>query len=1292
MRKVCGWVCVVVGCVLLWGASAAFGKEVHLYRSSFGGSGSGTGQFKEPLGVAVNNVTHDVYLVDRGNNRVEEFSAAGTFIREFDGADSPSGTFSGPTEIAVDNSDVTSDASKEDVYVVDRGHGVIDKFNASGIYEHQLTGTPNSNGPEGEKFVAGENATRSLESVAVGTNGSVWVSTHKGPIYSFTDELENKYSSERETPFGGALEGLGVDGESNLYVHAFARQFAKVNTSGDILLNPFGGDTDASNVAVDAKTGEVYLDNFASVEAFSLGGVEIEAFGSGDMDESFGVGVDEGDGSVYVTNRLAGTVSVFEGKILPSVSVGVVSDQSPKGVTLNGTVNPGGSPVTSCVFEYTTSAEYSVNKAYANSVPCSPEAKELGSESNPLVVSSLHLEGLAPETKYDYRLVAENGAGVPSATVNEEVFTGPVLGGEFVSDVTSGSATLQAPMDPNGADTHFYFEYGPSMAYGFYAPTSPPGVDIGSATSSSIASVHLQGLKTDASYHYRLVVVQDGEIFVEPDHTFRTEVGGVLGGLVDGRAWELVSPANKKGALVELLETGGQVQAANDGSGIAYMTEGGSLGEHPVGKLQRSQVLSDKGLSGASTTDLTLPQTLPENSEPAEELYHADNEYHLFSRTLSSAVVEPQADGTPLLSPEATERTLYLRDDFSGSFLPLVSPADTPPETRIEEPNFSGADVFTWEMHFLAATPDLSHVVFRSPMALTADSKDEENLQQRLKNHEKPDLVRYNLYEWGAGALQLVNILPGSEGIAYGHGVSDPSATLAGITSLTGLPRGSVQRAVSSDGRRVAWTWGEPYSPAELTSYRGLFVRDMDEERTVRVGGPKAVYQTMNSDGSKIFFLENGDLYVYDFETGLQTDLTGVHGVGETSAGVQELVSDVSENGSYVYFVATGVLADGSVSGQDNLYLLHDMDEVWSISHVATLSEEDKPDWYAKLFEAPSLASISSRVSPDGRFLAFMSKRSLTGYDNIDVASGEADEEVYLYDAQSERLVCASCDPTGARPKGILDDGSPFLLVDRGGAWTGNANEAGNKETNHWLAGSVPTWDNLTNDPSTYQPRYLLNDGRLFFDSPVGLVAQDTNGLEDVYEFEPGGVGGCTTATGSATVVYVSEVAGSQVDGCVGLMSSGTSSSESAFYDASESGDDVFFDTTSKLVGEDYDLGYDLYDAHVCSSSALCRTESVGAPPCSSGDSCKAAPTPQPEIFGTPPSATFNGAGNAVPPAVASVKVKSLTNAQKLARALKACREKKGKQRAVCERSAHKRYPIKKQLRKKVTRGNGRKG
>ena len=172
----------------------------------------------------------------------------------------------------------------------------------------------------------------------------------------------------------------------------------------------------------------------------------------------------------------------------------------------------------------------------------------------------------------------------------------------------------------------------------------------------------------------------------------------------------------------------------------------------------------------------------------------------------------------------------------------------------------------------------------------------------------------------------------------------------------------------------------------------------------------------------------------------------------------------------------------------------------------------------------------------------------------------------------------------------------------------------------------------------------------------------------------------------------MSEVAGSQVDGCVGLVSSGTSGSESAFLDASEDGGDVFFVTAGKLVSEDYDNAYDVYDAHVCTSQVPCVPVAVSPPPCESSDSCKGTTSPQPLLFGAPPSATFNGIGNIPPATPKTPAVKKLTRGQHLARALKACHKEKHRQRQVCEQTARRRYQAgtKTGPRKHVKRRAGR--
>ena len=347
------------------------------------------------------------------------------------------------------------------------------------------------------------------------------------------------------------------------------------------------------------------------------------------------------------------------------------------------------------------------------------------------------------------------------------------------------------------------------------------------------------------------------------------------------------------------------------------------------------------------------------------------------------------------------------------------------------------------------------------------------------------------------------------------------------------------------------------------------------------------------------------------------------------------------------------------------LYVSHD-----GVSRlVASLSARDYPDWSGN-DDPRLLARMTARVSPDGRWLAFMSQRPLTGYDNRDVKSGQPDEEVFLYDAQSGRLSCASCDPSGGRPAGVPYgetveglDGLSYKIWEEG----------------QGLAGNLPVWTSYGGGPAQYQSRYLSDNGRLFFNSSDALSAQDVNGVGDVYQFEPAGVGDC--ASGSAGFQQGS-------GGCVGLISSGSSGEESGFLDASasggrdgqggEGGGDVFFFTAARLdPQEDVDSSLDVYDAHECSTQAPCFSEAASQPPpCATGDSCKPAPSPQPPLFGAPASATFSGVGN--PPTTSppvAVKAKKLTRAQLLARALRVCHRKTNrKRRASCQRQARRRY------------------
>jgi hypothetical protein len=1267
----CGLACAL-GAGVAPGAASAAG----LGAFQFGEEGEGAGQVSHPTGVAVNNDPSslfygDVYVADYGNRRLDRFSCAGAFQLAWgwgvaNGANElqtctaacqsapreesifvprNTGAVSTPVGVAVDSGSLSP--STGDVYLVQGGEtNRVEKFGPSGEFLLMFGGDVNET-TSGDVCNAGERCKRGTAGhangefedlsnegtqIAVGPGGSVYVGDRARVQVFEPSGVWRETISLASLSSTGDVTALAVNEVGDIFlkdsevsgVREFEPDGVEEGTQFDV------GGTAITGVALDGS-GDMFVGEFSGDEEKHEGHTHVLKYktATGKATGSFGSGAVRGFSGALTFSETSDTVYATEYHSLttteesssvwalpvPPPGPSIESESAilipPGGVLLEGSVSPEGGE-TQYHFEYVDEANFRASGfAHATSttaglLPASIEAQAV----------QAHVAGLPTSESFYYRLVASNAESISPAIGQERTFQSlpaATIGGEFVTDVASSSVTLTMEVNALGSSTEYSLEYGTGGASEHTVTGS-----VGNGTTDIPVSRHLQELAAATTYHYRFMVHNALGTVAGSEQAFMTQSEGGSSAPIDGRTWEMVSPVDKHGALLELQEHGGDVQAASDGSGITYMSTGGSPGESPAGKVEVAQILSKRNPSGWSTQDLTLPSELPENGNRAEKLFYDRTQpaYHLFSPNLSLTAVQPSAFGTPLLSPEATEDTLYLRDNDDGGFIPLVTSADVPPSTQIDEPTanlVNVEDFYNWVMQLLAATPDLSHVVFETPMALTENAIHEESAPEAKEHYGSAGEPAQNLYEWsseGSGKVQLVNVLPGTEGVAHGRKESTRVA-LAGVAPESVAAEGGVERAVSSNGQRIAWTWGGV-----------LYVRDMAEEKTVRLGG---IYQTMNAEGTKIFYLVGGDLYVYDWEVGQETgkaiDLTSDHGSGETSGGVAQLAADVSENGAYVYFVASGVLAQGAVRGADNLYVLHEAGSNWTTSYIATLSSADEPDWHAEGGIA------TSRVSPDGRYLAFLSNRSLTGYDNRDAVNGEADEEVYLYDAQTGKLVCASCDPTGARPDGVYDENGAELLVDRGAILAG-AGSSGTHALGHWLAGSVPGWDALSGEPVSYQPRYLSDSGRLFFDSPVGLVSQDTNGLEDVYEFEPEGVGNCTTATSSAAEVYVKEVDGRAVGSCVGLISSGTSSSESAFYDASENGNDVFFDTTSRLAPADVDDAYDIYDAHVCSSAVPCRSAPVPSPPCDTGDSCKAAASPQPTIFGAPASATFNGAGN----------------------------------------------------------------
>ena len=1174
-----------------------------------------------PESLAINRTDGDFYVLATASQHslpayAEIFTSAGGYVGRF-------GPFPGPSSIAVDNS---AEPSAGTVYVAHSAlkfdeKGSLAKFAPDGKAESFAASAPYITGNE-----LGAPSPYSFSVV-----GPVLVAVGPvGEIYS----LEGQGHGESQAILEYAPSGL------------FLKAITAASSGAPRLVQGQSGFGDVVGLAT-APNGDV----FASVRGES-GTVRVDAVVEFDASGRFlgrltesapgdllatSLGGDhalvaDSQNDLYVDVKGEGkdpsehAVAVYgPGVFVPGLSLGEATERTESAAVLNGTINPealadpeheqaGFQAVSECFFEYVAESAFKSTEfsdlSTGGRAPCEPHAALIPADESAHHVEVHISENLTPGVTYRYRLAAATGGAkggaAHTASLEFTVPHAPLIEAGSVENVSSTFADLRATINPLGAATSYRFEYLTQAGFdanggsfsGPDAPTAAPIPDAqlgaGGPTGSSSEEVlqHVGGLSPATAYVFRVRAENECEagaqcVSTGPEGVFTT-LPAASTGLPDNRAYELLTPPDKGSAEDmfnpspdsdgEVLNTYSDGVASETGDRFLLETKS-AFGSNP-GSGGSVYAFSRESGAGWSYRSLASPG--------------------LGVQATALSVFDPASlsmigfgDGIGSGAGEAGVQVASMVGPPGGPYTTLHTDASAHPGESVH----SGAE----STAIVGASRDLSHLILQS------------NGRGLCPGAEEEDVGAPLLCEYAGGEPSLVNV-KGS-----GSLLSKCGAVLG-----DGDGAGGAHGAVSEDGSRVLFISPDPNrvnggegcwdgkalnAPQLFTRADGATVEVSAPEAKLRAerGHYPATFVGAAEDGSRVFFLSEAwltephpathdrELYEYDTETAKLTRVSA--GASDNAEGGVFKVPSVSADGSAVYFMANGVLADNrgadgtSPTAGDcaedldiGMCALYRYDaNTRTTRFVATVN--GPVDFPPSPNHAGVRFGLNARVdwyaTPDGRYLLFDSWRELTGYDTHAANKGDClsldasptgghnghCDELYRYDSATGTLICVSCDPSGALPV-----------------------------SNAGFARSA--LEQLASGPV----RAMSNDGSyVFFDTVDALVPGDTNKALDVYEWH---------------------------EGRVSLISSGKDPGPSFLLGASADGANVFFGTHARLVAQDTDTQGDVYDARICTASDPCVKPPVGETAQCEGGACQ-IPPPQPSDA-TPSSFTFFGAGDLV--------------------------------------------------------------
>lgn len=543
----------------------------------FASSGTGAGEFDDPTGLAVNQSTGHVYVMDRDNRRVQEFDLDGQFVRAWgwdvvqtggtgDDTTPPANQFeictvasqcqtgavgegAGQFAAASHNTLTISPIAPHDVFVTDSGNRRILQFQADGDFVQGWgfdVAAPDGGGFEtctGSACRAGsatgtangQFASNQPQHIAVDSTGVVYASDSNAsnriirfdtvPAPALLDALPSPTVLS-----SGETRGIEVDtgnllaardpGAGPTVVEEIADPSAALPPDGPpnptiIDTHAFSDEGAVQGLSGSSATGRIYLSStslfpppngsFTGCNASACHGIVVLATPSGGL----------------------------------AADLSAPSDVGTTTASLEGVVDPGGG-IARYRFQVSTDGSSWVDAA---------EAAYVGG-SGP-VSASVEASGLEPATLYRTRLLVSKQTGIStteSVVSNEDVFltdaAAPAVTTLGSSRRTDTSARLRGSVDPQGSATSYRFEYGPAgESFDHHLPIQD--AQVGSGNSPQVVLQDVTGLQPETAYQYRIVATNFVGPSVGETVTFTTDAQGPTPPEPPGRAYELVSPANK---------------------------------------------------------------------------------------------------------------------------------------------------------------------------------------------------------------------------------------------------------------------------------------------------------------------------------------------------------------------------------------------------------------------------------------------------------------------------------------------------------------------------------------------------------------------------------------------------------------------------------------------------------------------------------------------------------------------------------------------------------------------------